>query len=83
VLDKVYREGDLVSPPEKDVQTTDVPPGGAAVVEFTPRVSGTYTLVDHAIFRIAKGALGLLQIEGGSEPGVYTGTSSGSEAPHS
>ena len=73
VFDNVYREGDLVSPPGRDIQTTLVPPGGAAVVEFTPKVRGTYTLVDHAVFRIEKGASGLLQVQGESQPDLYSG----------
>ncbi|HEX9780678.1 MAG TPA: copper-containing nitrite reductase [bacterium] len=64
IFDNVYREADLVSPPARSVQTTLVPPGGAAVVEFTVEVPGTYTLVDHAIFRVEKGAVGYLQVEG-------------------
>ena len=34
VFDKVYGEASLTSPPLTDVQTTLVPPGGAAIVEF-------------------------------------------------
>ena len=34
IFERVYQEGDLVSPPRKSVQTTLVPPGGAAVVEL-------------------------------------------------
>lgn len=36
----------------------------AAVAEFGVEVPGTYTLVDHAIFRVEKGAAGYLQVEG-------------------
>ncbi len=58
VFDNVYRDGDLVSPPAHDIQTTLVPPGGSTVVEFRCLVPGTYTLVDHAVFRLPKGAMG-------------------------
>ena len=64
IFDNVYREADLVSPPAHSVQTTLVPSGGATVVEFGVEVPGDYTLVDHAIFRIGKGAVGFLQVEG-------------------
>jgi copper-containing nitrite reductase len=73
VMDRVYREGDLVSPPAHDLQTTLVPPGGAAVVDFTTSVPGTYTLVDHAIFRTEKGAAGLLKVVGPFRPDIYAG----------
>ena len=71
VFDKVYREGDLVSAPAQSVQTTLVPAGGAAVVEFQLEVPGTYTLVDHAIFRVEKGAVGFLEVTGEARHDIY------------
>lgn len=71
IFDNVYREGDLVSPPAHSIQTTLVPAGGAAVVEFTVEVPGTFTLVDHAIFRIEKGAVGYLEVEGDPRHDIY------------
>jgi nitrite reductase (NO-forming) len=59
------------SPPETDVQTTHVSAGGATVVEFTPLVPGTYTLVDHSIERMEKGAAGQLIVEGEDNPEVF------------
>jgi copper-containing nitrite reductase len=73
VMEHVYREGDLLSPPARDIQTTLVPPGGATVVDFTAEVAGTYTLVDHAIFRTEKGAAGLLKVVGLMRPDLYSG----------
>jgi len=73
IMDRVYREGDLISPPARGLQTTLVPPGGAAVVEFTPQEPGMYTLLDHAIFRIEKGAVGMLRVDGMARPDVYNG----------
>jgi nitrite reductase (NO-forming) len=64
MFDAVYREGDLMDPPAHGIQTTLVPSGGSAVVEFTPRVPGMYLLVDHSIFRILKGAVGQIMVEG-------------------
>jgi FtsP/CotA-like multicopper oxidase with cupredoxin domain len=64
IFDKVYREGDLISPPARGVQTTLVPAGGAAVVEMQTDVPGSYPLVDHSIFRIDKGAVGFLKVLG-------------------
>ena len=74
IFDKVYREGDLTSPPGRNIQTTLVPPGGSTVVEFIPAVPGNYTLVDHAIFRVDKGCVGFLAATGPARPDIYDGT---------
>jgi copper-containing nitrite reductase len=74
VMDRVYREGDLVSAPAHDVQTALVPPGGAAVVEVSTVVPGVYALLDHAIFRTAKGAIGTFKVTGPLRPDIYSGT---------
>src|SRR6185503_3234978 len=42
IFERVYREGGTT--PETDVQTTLVPAGGAAIVEFTARVPGEYAM---------------------------------------
>lgn len=70
-FDKVYREGGIGGEPQRNIQTTVVPPGGAAIVEFGLKVPGSYTLVDHAIFRLEKGAMGLLQADGAEAPELY------------
>jgi plastocyanin len=67
MFDAVYREGDLMDPPARGIQTTLIPSGGSAVVEFTPRVPGMYLLVDHSIFRILKGAVGQIMVGGSGE----------------
>jgi hypothetical protein len=41
-----------------------VPPGGATIVELDTPVPGSYTLLDHAIFRMDKGAVGFLKVVG-------------------
>lgn len=64
IFDKVFREGDLISPPGQGVQTTLIPAGGSAVVEFTPRVPGTLLMVDHSIFRLHRGAAASLVVDG-------------------
>lgn len=71
IFDHVYREGDLLSEPAQGIQTTLVPSGGATVVDFHVEVPGAYTLVDHAIFRIGKGAVGFLQVEGAPRHDLY------------
>jgi copper-containing nitrite reductase len=64
IFDNVYREGDLISPPAHGLQTTLIPAGGSSVVEFTPRVPGTFLLVDHSIFRLHRGAAGSIIVDG-------------------
>ena len=64
IFDNVYREGDLISPPAHGLQTTLIPAGGSTVVEFTPRVPGTFLLVDHSIFRLHRGAAGSIMVDG-------------------
>jgi nitrite reductase (NO-forming) len=72
VFDTVYQEGGTV--PTHNVQTTVVPPGGAAIVEFAARVPGNYTLVDHSLFRaFNKGAIGTLTVSGAENKLVYSG----------
>jgi len=72
IFDKVMVEGgDLIN---KNVQTTLVPAGGAAIVEFRVDVPGTFILVDHSIFRaFNKGALGMLKVKGEENKKIYSG----------
>jgi len=73
IFDKVYAEGGTAVRQE-NVQTTLIPPGGAAIIEFKVDVPGTFILVDHAIFRtFNKGALGMLKVEGPDNTLVYSG----------
>jgi nitrite reductase (NO-forming) len=56
------------------VQTTLIPAGGSAIVEFKTDAPGTYILVDHSLFRaFNKGALGMLKVEGPENLLVYSG----------
>ena len=71
IFDRVYPEGSLVTPPLQNLQTTVVPAGGSSMAEFKVEVPGTYINVDHAIFRIAKGAVGLIKVEGAEQPDIY------------
>ena len=73
IFDKVRVEGgDMVN---ENVQTTLIPSGGAAIVEFKVDVPGTFIIVDHSIFRaFNKGALGMLKVEGPADKEIYSGT---------
>jgi len=70
----VYRDGDVVNPPANFVSTVSVPPGAATITDMKMVVPGTYTLVDHAIFRLDKGAVGYLNVSGGPRPDIYQST---------
>ncbi len=72
IFDTVYPEGG--NNLNHNVQTTLIPSGGAAIVEFKVEAPGTYVLVDHSIFRaFNKGALGMLKVEGDEDLVVYSG----------
>jgi nitrite reductase (NO-forming) len=73
IFDKVYAEGST-TPTLHNVQTTIVPAGGSAMVEFKVEVPGTYILVDHSLFRaFNKGALGMLKVGGPENLLAYSG----------
>jgi nitrite reductase (NO-forming) len=82
IFDRVYPEGAVGSAPAQNVQTTLIPAGGAAIVEFNVEVPGTYLLVDHSIFRIDKGAAGMLKVEGTGAPGVFEVITPGEPGKH-
>ena len=71
IFDKVYVGGGKLI--NENVQSTIVPAGGSAIVEFKVDIPGSYTLVDHSIFRaFNKGALGQLKVEGAENPEIMT-----------
>jgi nitrite reductase (NO-forming) len=72
IFDNVYHEaGSVVN---NNVQTTMVPPGGAAITEFRADTPGDYIMVDHAIFRaLDKGANGIIQVTGAPN-GIFRST---------
>jgi len=71
IFDRVWLEGGAMV--NRDVQTTAIPAGGAAVVEFTLDAPGTYNMVDHAIFRaFNKGAVGQLVATGDHDHVVFS-----------
>jgi nitrite reductase (NO-forming) len=86
IFDTVYAEGGTAVL-QKNVQTTLIPAGGSAMVEFRVEVPGTYILVDHSLLRaFNKGALGMLKVEGADNRLVYSGkevdeTYLGAQAP--
>jgi nitrite reductase (NO-forming) len=72
IFDRVHFEGG--SSFQENVQTTIIPAGGSAIVEFKVDTSGTFLLVDHSIFRtFNKGSLGMIKVEGEQVKEVYSG----------
>lgn len=66
IFDKVYSGS-----PDTYVlneETWYVPPGSVSIVELTLNKPGDYLLVDHALTRIEKGALGILHVDAVPEP---------------
>lgn len=73
IFDEVYGEGGSTIN-QRNVQTTLIPAGGAAMVTFKAEFPGTLVLVDHSITRaFNKGALGMLKIEGKEDREIYSG----------
>ncbi|KAF1716234.1 nitrite reductase, copper-containing [Pseudoxanthomonas yeongjuensis] len=72
IFDKVWYEGGRHY--QENVQTTLIPSGGAAMMEFHLEVPGSYVLVDHSIFRaFNKGALAILKADGTENKAIYSG----------
>jgi len=73
IFDDVYGEGGIVAN-QHNVQTTVIPVGGSAMVEFTASVPGEYTFVDHSMFRaFNKGAMGTMRVTGHGDEMIYSG----------
>ena len=72
IFDKVWFEGGMRF--QENVQTTLIPAGGAAIMDFHVEVPGSYVLVDHSIFRaFNKGALAILKADGAENKAIYSG----------
>lgn len=64
IFTRDYVQGSLTSSPLTGVQTAAVPPGSAAMLELTASVPGQFSVMDHAMARMAKGLLGILEVTG-------------------
>jgi nitrite reductase (NO-forming) len=84
IFDRVYPEAAIGGDLRRNVQTTLVPAGGAAIVELKVDVPGRFLLVDHSISRaMDKGALGSLVVSGDERPDIYRSLSPGIAGRHS
>jgi nitrite reductase (NO-forming) len=80
VFDNVYTEGGTLA--QHNVQTTTIPAGGSAIVEFLTETPGKLVLVDHALFRaFHKGTVGLMQVEGDPRVRAFGEGASGPYTP--
>jgi nitrite reductase (NO-forming) len=82
IFDRVYPQAAIGSAPATNVQTTTVPAGGAAIVEFKLDVPGRYILVDHALSRLERGLAGFLVVEGDDNPALFHAEGPQSMAGH-
>jgi nitrite reductase (NO-forming) len=74
IFDRIYGEGGSVVS-QLNAQTTVVPVGGSAMVEFVADVPGSYQFVDHSMFRaFNKGAMGAMEVEGAPRADIFSGT---------
>lgn len=72
VMSRYYRDGDLLSEPDRNVETAPVAPGAVTAWEMETPVPGPIKIVDHALSRVVRrGMLGVIQVEGDSEPEIY------------
>jgi len=78
-----YQLGSLTSPALAGIQTATVPPGGAAIFELKASMPGQFALMDHAISRMEKGNMAILQVNGPENTALMHPGSAfpGSEAP--
>ena len=71
MFDRAWEWGGVLNPPKLGLQTVNVPPGGALIVDFTIEVPGRYILVDHALSRMERGLVGFLYAEGEDNDEIY------------
>ncbi|GAB3668899.1 copper-containing nitrite reductase [Halopiger thermotolerans] len=72
VWSRFYRDGDLLTAPDRNVETAPVAPGTTAAAELEFPVPGPVKIVDHALTRAARrGALAVIDVEGEENPEVY------------
>ncbi len=70
IFDKVYSGS-----PDTFVtneETWYVPPGSVSTFELSLDVPGNYLLVDHALYRVSKGAGGLLKVNGAHDDTIFS-----------
>ena len=69
VFDRVYSGSDETFTANEEAWY--VPPGSVSTFEMFLDVPGSYTIVDHALYRVQKGAVGVLEVSGAPNPEVF------------
>jgi nitrite reductase (NO-forming) len=70
IFDRAWVNSDLVSPPQRSVQTVVVPAGGGGIFDVKVDDPGLYPIVSHAFAHVDLGQVGVLKV------GNVTGTMS-------
>lgn len=76
IFDKVY--SGAAANFTANEETWYTPSGSVSTFEFKVDEPGQYLLVDHALWRVAKGAAGVLTVEGAHDPAIYNPPAPGS-----
>jgi len=71
IFDTVHVEGGLGGTVHHNIQTTLIPAASSTILEFKVDVPGDYLMLDHSIFRVAKGAVGILSVSGEENPSIF------------
>jgi len=75
IFDKVY-----TGSPQTTImneETWYIPPGSVSTFELKLNEPGQYLLVDHALWRVAKGAAGIMMVSGDWDPNIYSPPAAG------
>jgi nitrite reductase (NO-forming) len=70
IFDRAWANSDLVSPPQRGVQTVVVPAGGGGVFDVKINEPGTYPIVSHAFAHVDLGQVGILKV--GNPKGTHS-----------
>jgi nitrite reductase (NO-forming) len=62
ILDRAWMNADMISAPQRGVQTVDVPAGGGAMFDVKIDQPGLYPFVSHAFAHVDLGQVGLLKV---------------------
>ncbi len=72
VWSRYYRDGDLLSDPDRNIETAPVAPGTVTAGEMEFPVPGTVKIVDHALSRAARrGTIAEVDVQGEENTDVY------------
>jgi nitrite reductase (NO-forming) len=75
IFDKVYTGSPTTFIANEE--TWYVPPGSMSIFELKLYEPGSYTIVDHALWRVSKGTAGILMVSGDWDPSIYSPNATG------